>query len=243
MSVALVDIEWSPDAWTVTADTNVAMDVFQDELSRVLKEAKDAGMERIEPILCFTGADNFRNTILPSYKGHRKRKPPGYSSFRDRLVGDTTYQTVRKHSLEADDCLGILATKPDQKKRRRVIWSGDKDLLQVPGEHLRNGEIIAVTKEAGDRWHAIQTLAGDSTDGYYGVPGFGPVKARNLVDSHMKEGMPAVWAAVQAAYEKAGLTAEDALIQARVAKILQAPDYDFKNKKVKLWYFPKRNLS
>ena len=51
--------------------------------------------------------------------------------------------------------------------------------------------------------------------------------------------MAALWAVVLAAYEKAGLTEADALAQARVARILRASDYDFKQKKVKLWNPPK----
>ena len=37
-------------------------------------------------------------------------------------------------------------------------------------------ETMHITPEEGARWHLIQTLAGDQTDGYGGVPGIG-VKA------------------------------------------------------------------
>jgi len=38
-----------------------------------------------------------------------------------------------------------------------------------------------------------------------------------------------------AAFESRGLTEEDALIQARVARILRADDYDFKESQPILW--------
>ena len=38
-----------------------------------------------------------------------------------------------------------------------------------------------------------------------------------------------------AAFEKKGLTESDALVQARVARILRASDYDFAAKKPILW--------
>ena len=43
-------------------------------------------------------------------------------------------------------------------------------------------ETISVSKEEGDRWHLIQTLAGDQTDGYGGVPGIGVKRAVTLFE-------------------------------------------------------------
>jgi DNA polymerase-1 len=57
----------------------------------------------------------------------------------------------------------------------------------------------------------------------------GPVKAERIL-AHQDH-----WNAVLNAYEKAGLSEQDALVQARVARILRASDYDFKERKVKLW--------
>ena len=37
------------------------------------------------------------------------------------------------------------------------------------------------------------------------------------------------------AFEKKGLTEDDALLQARVARILRASDYDFKKKEPIMW--------
>ena len=44
-----------------------------------------------------------------------------------------------------------------------------------------------------------------------------------------------MWQSVIDAYKSKGYTEEDALRNARMARILRAEDYDFKNKEVKLW--------
>ena len=69
-------------------------------------------------------------------------------------------------TLEADDALGIYATKHPG----NVICSPDKDMRQIPGQLFDMKETMSVTPEEGAKWHLIQTLAGDQTDGYAGVP-------------------------------------------------------------------------
>ena len=53
----------------------------------------------------------------------------------------------------------------------QIIVSPDKDMRQIPGKLYNMDEVIDITPEDGMQWHYIQTLAGDSTDGYSGVPG------------------------------------------------------------------------
>ena len=81
-------------------------------------------------------------------------------------------------TLEADDAMGIYATLyPDN-----VICSPDKDMRQIPGKLYDLANITLITPEEGKRWHYIQTLAGDQTDGYSGVPGIGVKRAVSLFD-------------------------------------------------------------
>ena len=56
------------------------------------------------------------------------------------------------------------------------------------------------------------------------------MKAKTLLDKH-----GAVWKTVEDAYIKAGLTAEDALLQGRLARILRDTDWDFEKEEVRLW--------
>ena len=44
-------------------------------------------------------------------------------------------------------------------------------MKQIPGKLYNLEDTITITPEEGAKWHLIQTLAGDQTDGYSGVPG------------------------------------------------------------------------
>ena len=48
--------------------------------------------------------------------------------------------------------------------------SPDKDMRQIPGKLYDFNETVEITPEEGARWHLIQTMSGDNTDGYSGVP-------------------------------------------------------------------------
>ena len=80
--------------------------------------------------------------------------------------------------LEADDSLGIYATA----NPGNVIVSPDKDMRQIPGKLYDLKDVTTITPEAGHQWHFIQTLAGDQTDGYAGVPGYGVKTATKLFE-------------------------------------------------------------
>ena len=91
-----------------------------------------------------------------------------------------------------------------------------------------NSRTQTITKAEADFFHKIQTLTGDATDGYNGLPGFGPKTAQKLLH---KEGCS--WETVVKAYEKKGFTEEDALTTARLAYILREENYN--NGEIKLW--------
>ena len=128
--------------------------------------------------------------------------------------------------LEADDAMGIYATQHPG----NIIVSPDKDMKQIPGKLYNLEDTITITPEEGAKWHLIQTLAGDQTDGYSGVPGIGVKRAETLFN---KEGYS--WATVVKAFTDKGLTEEDALLNARLARILTIEDYDTEQQEPKLW--------
>ena len=80
----------------------------------------------------------------------------------------------------------------------------------------------------------LQTLTGDPTDGYPGCKGVGPVGATKALQGH-PEGH---WGAIVALYEKQGLTEADALLNARMAYMLRAHNYDFNTKEITHWTPP-----
>ena len=216
------EIDYGDDVIVVTSRFSEALDMVRRELYSI---ATDLGCFD-DSILFFSDSVNFRKDLDPAYKGHRNRKKPcGYKRVINALKDD--FPVVVMPTLEADDALGIYATKEEG----HIICSPDKDMRQIPGDlyNMSDG-VVTITKEEGDRWHLIQTMSGDQTDGYAGVPGIGIKRAEALLDDK-----GATWETVVGAFTDKGLTEEDALLNARLAKILQVDDYDFTNQQVRHW--------
>ena len=94
-------------------------------------------------------------------------------------------------------------------------------MRQIPGKLYDMKEVTTIEPNEGAKWHLIQTLAGDQTDGYSGVPGIGVKRAVSLFEEHGY-----TWKTVVKAFEEKDLTEEDALLNARLARILTYTDYD-----------------
>jgi DNA polymerase-1 len=110
--------------------------------------------------------------------------------------------------------------------------SSDKDFKTIPG-WLYNPDRDAfslTTETEADRNWLFQTLVGDKTDGYPGLEGVGPVGAEKLLT---KNG--AIWQTVEDAFVNSGFSAEYAVIQAQMARILRNGEYDYATMEVKLW--------
>jgi DNA polymerase-1 len=142
---------------------------------------------------------------------------------------------VWHETLEADDVLGLLSTSKTLTGKRTIVTI-DKDLLTVPGllwnPDKPDDGVVSTSEEEADYRHLLQTLTGDATDGYSGCPGVGPKTAEKMLADVEPE---LRWLRIVEAYEKAGFGAEEALRQARVARVLRRGEYDTKAKKVHLW--------
>ena len=206
------DLDWGDDVITVVSRFSDALKSTQYELNKIVNNFFDAR----DVILFFSDSVNFRKSIFPDYKGHRNRKKPcGYRRVINELKNE--YEVIRMPTLEADDAMGIYATLHPG----NVICSPDKDMRQIPGMLYNLDTTTEITPEEGRRWHLIQTLAGDQTDGYSGVPGIGVKRATQLFES---DGY--TWKTVLQAFSEADLSGSIAIQNARLAKILQAEDYD-----------------
>lgn len=216
------EIDFGDDVIVVTSKFTEAYKAVERDLYNI---ANDLGCFD-NTVLFFSDSVNFRKLVDPAYKGHRNRKKPcGYKRIINALKADYPVQIMP--TLEADDALGIYATK----EPGHIICSPDKDMRQIPGDlyDLSTG-VVTITAEEGRRWHLIQALAGDQTDGYAGVPGIGIKRAVALFD---KEGY--TWDTVVKAFAEKDLGEDVALQNARLAKILQCEDYDFANQEPRLW--------
>ena len=217
------EIDWGDDVILVISKFSEALNNVQRELSKI----KGQFMWDVpELVLFFSDSKNFRKKIYPEYKGHRNRKKPcGYRRVISKL--SEQYEVIRLPELEADDAMGIYATAyPGD-----IIVSPDKDMRQIPGKLYDLKEVVDITPEEGRRWHLIQTLAGDQTDGYGGVPGIGVKRAVALFDEYGY-----TWDTVVKAFTDKGLTEDDALMNARLAKILTSNEYDLQLKSINAWY-------
>lgn len=166
-------------------------------------------------VMALSDAVNFRKQLYPAYKMNRadKPKPQLYKELRAYVEGK--YNCEYRPNFEGDDILGVLATSLEN----TVVCSIDKDMATIPNTIFYNIDketFLQTTPESALYAHLYQTLIGDSVDNYKGCPGIGPKKAVKALDEDCS------WENVISIFATKGLTEEDALLQARVAKILTA---------------------
>ena len=216
------EIDFGDDVIVVTSKFSDAYACVKRELNKI----KDFFLwDETETILFFSDSVNFRKTIQPDYKGHRNRKKPcGYKRVINALKEE--FEVIVMPSLEADDALGIYATA----NPGNVICSPDKDMRQIPGKLFDMKELHTIEQDDADKWHLVQTLAGDQTDGYAGVPGIGIKRAVSLFEEKGYK-----WKTVVEAFADKDLSEDVALENARLARILRCTDYDPIERKPILW--------
>lgn len=250
--------------WWTDGDCSLHMDL--DDAKRRASDKINGLIERFnadEVVFAHTCDTNWRKDVLPTYKGNRKgvRKPMGLGKLKEWL--GEKYNGYLRPTLEADDVLGVLATWDNfLPGYRKIIVSEDKDLRTIPAlvfNPAKDDKPVLISEAEADRWHLVQSVAGDATDGYGGCPGVGIQTFEELLEegkgweqyehifkSGPRKGLSEMkwrkvpmsnpWEIALSCYAKAGLGEEEALRQAQVARICRASDYDFKNKEVILWH-------
>jgi len=222
--------------------------------------------------LWLTGDNNFRyevakESLKDDYKFNRKesRKPDKFDEMWDYLV--------KKHKAkvtpfcEADD---VVVTKKTESPDDYVLCAIDKDVLyQTEGTHYNYGkdEFVTVTKEESIYYSYLQTLTGDTTDGYKGAFRIGPTKAvailgvpngnNKMIEDVLKKAKAKpekikellkgpqyderqLWARVIWTYRKCKQSKQEALATMRLAQMHQLRR-DSKGKlKLHLWSPPKK---
>lgn len=217
---------------------------------------------------------NWRHLVEPTYKTNRTGDRP---LLLDRLkqYARDKYAACSWDGMEADDMLSIKATAyaatrctyTEDEHPEIIVVGLDKDFNSIPGKHHSigkdvgpNGELLVreITTWQADRFHLIQTLAGDPIDGYSGCPGIGMTRAAQIIDSPVllvpNEGVKTrgvnkgesvtrwvaepttnLWWCIVSHYRKAGLTEDDALKTARMARLVRHDEYDQSTGTVTLW--------
>ena len=154
---------------------------------------------------------NFRKEMNPSYKTNREgtQRPLMYSMLKDWVVNN--FPVVMLPSLEADDVCRIVYEDNDNygNFQDKVIVSIDKDFYTIPDVQFyrdipRERTIRVIPKEEAEFNLMLQTIMGDTADGYYGIPNWGKAKATAWLTE-----TPRNWADVFRLYKDNGLTLKD----------------------------------
>jgi DNA polymerase-1 len=224
------EAEWAPDDWTYLCRHGDAQALFQDAIGEIRDTLPDH-----DPVLVFSDRVSFRYGVWPQYKANRKkyRKPAGYRHLVEWVAkaGPARgWEVVRLADVEGDDVLGILYEEGD------VIASVDKDMLTLPGLHLRDGQVQEVSRLQADLAFYGQVLTGDASDNYPGCPGVGPVGAEKLLAGCTAE--VEMWRQTLGAFAKKGFGDAYVIAQARCARILRAGEYDHSAGTPLLWSPP-----
>jgi DNA polymerase-1 len=189
------------------------------------------------------GRDSFRYTrIAKEYKANRlvdsqganTRAPFGLYQIKQELCRRYPLKTKMWYECEADDAVWWLGNKyPD----KYIVCAVDKDVLgatvheafnyytRAGYTHPKSGNEIQpidmkfVTAEEPEKFWYKQCLTGDAGDGIIGLSNIGPAKANKILVGCKSE--LDMWDAVVEAYEKAGKSMLDALLNMRMVRLDQ----------------------
>lgn len=163
---------------------------IENELERMFNR-----FEAKANIWCFSGVSRetfrYESAFTKEYKGNRK---VDYTDY-DGKIQDmkTVVQHIMKYyhvliypKLEADDVVSFLQNE------NTFIYSGDKDLKQVPGWHFNNTvlNLEYIDEETALKTLFLQMLTGDTVDNISGLPGIGAGKAPKLINEIKTKQLP-----------------------------------------------------
>tara|TARA_R100000234_G_scaffold117825_1_gene96994 strand:- start:515 stop:1246 length:732 start_codon:yes stop_codon:yes gene_type:complete len=221
------DIKWDDHLHTLHCDERDIHEMIDSRIEYYQTIADD----KSDVVMCFTEYPTFRHQIFSDYKANRKnkRKPLALYAMVEQIK--QRYESVSYTGLEGDDVLGLLATS--KRYSNPIVVSPDKDMKTVPCTLIASDDMELITKKKADRHWMIQSLTGDSTDNFKGLIGCGPVTADKILGD--AKTLPDMWDKVVEAYEKKKQTFADAILTARLSRILREGDFNYKTKEVELW--------
>jgi DNA polymerase-1 len=226
---------------TYNVDFNNAKDFIDGLIDGILFNTDCASVE----LWLGERGTNFRYKLSEGlkdlYKHNRKesRKPDKYDEMLRYIKN--TYKSMSPIDCEVDD---VVCYKKAEKPDDYILCAIDKDVLyQSVGKHYNYGKDtwVTVTQEEAIYYSFLQTLTGDSTDGYKGCKNIGPVKAKKLLGAPGEFSERSLWAKVLLAYRKAGMTRKEAYITMRLANMHQLHRNSNGKLRISLWTPPKKN--
>lgn len=146
------------------------------------------------------GRSKYRLSISPDYKSNRSKSPDDvrwqFKTCRDflKLSGWTPYVET---GVEGDDLAARIA-RDCSEENLVMLYSVDHDWKQLLGDNVimirpkqDHNEIVDYAKASeelgeigAERWPEIAAIMGDPGDGVIGIKGYGPMKARRLIEKY-----------------------------------------------------------
>ena len=185
--------------FTSTGINTSAVMGFTNTLLDVLKKEKPTHIA----VVFDTEAPTERHTSFEAYKAHRQAMPEDLAAampYVIKLITGFNIPVITSDGYEADDIIGTLAKKAEQKGYQVYCMTPDKDFAQLVSENIfiykpsRMGndmEILGV-KEVLAKWEIenvlqvidILGLWGDAVDNIPGIPGIGEKTAKALIKQY-----------------------------------------------------------
>ncbi|MGB3063450.1 DNA polymerase I [Sphingobacterium thalpophilum] len=169
---------------------------FTNTLLEVLKNQQPSHIA----VVFDTDAPTARHIEFDAYKAHREKMPEDLSAsipYIHRLIEGFNIPIITMDGYEADDIIGTLAKKAEQKDFQVYCMTPDKDFGQLVSDHIfiykparmGNGAEVQGVKEILEKWEVsdvcqvidILGLWGDAVDNIPGIPGIGEKTAKKLV--------------------------------------------------------------
>lgn len=185
--------------FTSTGINTSAVMGFTNTLLDVLKKERPTHIA----VVFDTEAPTERHTSFDAYKAHRQAMPEDLAAampYVIKLITGFNIPVITSDGYEADDIIGTLAKKAEQKGFQVFCMTPDKDFAQLVSENIfiykpaRMGndmEILGV-KEVLAKWEIenvlqvidILGLWGDAVDNIPGIPGIGEKTAKALIKTY-----------------------------------------------------------
>lgn len=176
--------------------TNAAFG-FTNMLLKILKEENPDYV-----VVAFDKGKTFRHEKYADYKGTRQKTPQELKSQFPliwKILEAMKIAMVQLEGYEADDLIGTLAKKAEEKGIKSLIVTGDRDALQLITSlvevlitrrgitKLEKYDYEAIKKEYDLEPHQLRDvkgLMGDNSDNIPGIPGIGPKTAVKLIKEY-----------------------------------------------------------
>ena len=149
-------------------------------------------------------APTFRHEMYDAYKGTRK---PMADELRQQVpvikevLGAMGIKTIEQAGLEADDLLGTISRRGEDRGMEVSVISGDRDLLQLATEHVKiripktkQGRTEVedyYSEDVKNRYQVtplefidLKALMGDTSDNIPGVPSIGEKTATKIITEY-----------------------------------------------------------